>query len=220
MIKSTDEFRNKIIENSSWVWDYNGGASQNNVDIPEFPVVGGKYVIAYCNLKETINGDLNDYTTSFNDCLIGPEFDSFYTVVEYGGEGLFKDLVTGYVFNTEVRFNNVLDLVTDEYKDKSGFEWLKNTEFPLAISSYDEYGRAIPNLHELTRDRVLSIMKDTIPNKDAIVERLDKAKGLALNKVNELYSIINNKALVRNSDDKLIEEFYKEFGIGENRKVK
>ena len=219
MIKSTEEFINIIIENSR-NWNYSFDSSQNTVDVPDFPVVGGKYIIAYSNLKEAINEDSNDFTTSIYDCLIGHDFSSFYTIVEYGGEGLFKDLVTGYVFNTEVRISDVLDLVTDEYNGKAGFEWLKNTEFPIAISSTIVDDKIVPNLYELTRDRVLSIMKDTIPNKAAIIEKLDSAKVVALNKVNDLYSIINNKALVKNSDDKLVEEFYKEFGIEENRKLK
>ena len=213
MAKSTEEYRSQLMDYYTLFDTYEEMNDNPEKEKPVFAEKGDLFVLPYCFLREVIREDYHDYTLSRNDGLIGPELENLSTVVEYAGNGLFKDLITGLVFNTEVFIDDVLDLVTDDYEVEAANEWAKNIEHPLAIYSSNEFNETIPYLLELDHTRKLDIMKNTLANRDDVIEKLEESEEKARKRVDMLYEKINKKAEERNADNKLVADFDKIFDV-------
>ena len=66
---------------------------------------------------------------------------------------------------------------------------------------------------ELDHTRKLDIMKNTLANRDDVIEKLEESEEKARKRVDMLYEKINKKAEERNADNKLVADFDKIFDV-------
>ena len=152
---------------------------------------------------------------------------SLWTVLEYVGNGVYKDLVTDRLFTIPVRSSSVLDTVTQGTEGKAQGIKLGLLSSPLRIKgvevtrfvegdiedsnnyvSIEEpiIDKVVPALHELklNDDKIKipeSILKFTAPRRSEIISALDYLERKAKKGVSDYYEELNRRTLSSYYDD-------------------
>lgn len=120
------------------------------------------------------------------DPIPDKDIDNLWTVVEYDGDGLFTDLVTGCKFRLahdekkmHDMFNGFHSYVTDEYKDIVG-KYGKLVDHPLAIASPDM-------LLDLSASKKKFILDMTLPRAEEVKKKMGEKEITARKAVVEKY---------------------------------
>ena len=140
------------------------------------------------------------YTSDWEEHDVDPivddsedSIDDLWTVVEYDGDDIFTDLVTGQKFRMSFKERRLTELM-DLY-DKASYERNKkmeegNKRVQEMYDGYVEVPLAIGgerSLHSLNTDIKESILNDTVPQKDKISKRLAKKEEIARYAVESKY---------------------------------
>ncbi|MBR3209323.1 MAG: hypothetical protein IKF82_03550 [Bacilli bacterium] len=147
---------------------------------------------------------------------------SLWTVLEYVGNGIYKDLITGRSFVVPVRVSSVLDTVTQGTEGKAqgiklgllssplrikGVEVTRFTETDIEDSNNYVYSeepiidKVVPALRELTPAIQESILRNTLPRRVDIISALDYLERKAKKGVSDYYEELNRRTLSSYYDD-------------------
>lgn len=195
----------------------------------EFSELHQRYAIKYSSIvgpivdvsvNETRHGDFHDVSRSYVDSIsldsthaMG-DLSSLWTAIEYMGNGVYKDLVSGRAFSLPVRASSVLDTVTRSTQGKAQGIKLGLLNAPLRIKgvqvtrfaevSTDDatirrevpiIDQIIPAVKELTPELQETILTETLPRSSEIVLALDELERKAKKGVSDYYDGINSRKL-------------------------
>lgn len=188
--------------------DYDHGYEKMSEERPVLAEVGDLFVISYDLLRESIY-DPSMRDLGFHSGTIKP---GTITVVEYLGDGLYKDLITEFIFSTQKTINEVIN---DSMYDKNNeHEKEKRINHPLAIKRFGDTMigyEFCPELLELTEERKVQIVEKTVPMKKILTTQLSFLEGKAKTVVESRYDVIEKRIIRKQKEAEMIEEFDKLF---------
>lgn len=192
--------------------DFNQTLGEFPEEKTSLPEEGDLFVIDYDSLRESVYDSSKRDVGSRRVIISSPTI----TVVEYLGDGLYKDLVTGFIFSTQKSINEIIDDNNDE--ELSFHEREKRINHPLAIknSSIDSNSNeTYPQLLKLDEKSKVQIVEKTVPMREELIRNLQRLEDKTRTAVEENYAIIDKRINRKKEEAKMIEEFDKLF-ITEN----
>lgn len=127
--------------------------------------IGTKYAITYESLEPTISDDLASY--KLRDTTVTHQYSYYYTIIEYLGNGLYRDLTTGIIYqDKQVEIKLHQEGERTDYTRFNQEELNQALEHPIIISTQ--------NLNVITDNILLSVWNKTYPKREEITQRLEQ----------------------------------------------
>lgn len=197
----------------------------------EFAEVGQWFAVQYKSITGAVNGvhlyvsettppigpdavrritrDRYDKTSLDTETVLGDVAD-LWTVVEYLGDGRYKDLVSGEILRVPAQAEKVIDTVTQATQSQAEEQRKAISEYPLGIKcaeitetfsktvdrevEFEEVpvlDEIFPVVEELTTERQEVILRETLPRKEEIQSRMGQLREQAKIRLDDFYLRLN-----------------------------